>query len=240
MTFLEINARLLDYLRNRVRNGDYTERGLARVLGLSQSHLHKALRGANTFSSENVDWILRSFHITILDLVTETELTTHLAKLRTAERSMVEVPFARGSLGPGGDWQNGAAGADKRLVPCQHMDRSGRTLAARLTLEDEMLYGRQGHNLAIVCMGHTGAFSPVSLYVIRDGDDALIRRVRPGTRDLYVVPDESADAPLQWKQKTSDDVLGRVLWTGHDESGADPVQSGACGGTGRPYEPVHP
>jgi transcriptional regulator with XRE-family HTH domain len=66
-------AELLDllrvYLNLRIRRGDFTERGLARRVGISQPHLHNVLKGARAMSTETADLILRRLGLSILDLL---------------------------------------------------------------------------------------------------------------------------------------------------------------------------
>ena len=74
MTFHELQQRLLDELRQRVRSGAATERGLARLSGISQPHLHNVLKGKRLLSMDKADEVLRSLQIDILQLIHPEEL----------------------------------------------------------------------------------------------------------------------------------------------------------------------
>jgi len=74
MTFHELQQRMLDELRQRVRSGAATERGLARISGISQSHLHNVLKGKRLLSIDKADEVLRSLEIDILRLIHPDEL----------------------------------------------------------------------------------------------------------------------------------------------------------------------
>ena len=74
MTFHELQQRLLDELRQRVRSGAATERGLARISGISQPHLHNVLKGKRLLSMDKADEVLRSLEIDILRLIHPEEL----------------------------------------------------------------------------------------------------------------------------------------------------------------------
>ncbi len=74
MTFHELQQRLLDELRQRVRSGAATERGLARISGISQPHLHNVLKGKRLLSMDKADELLRSLEIDILRLIHPEEL----------------------------------------------------------------------------------------------------------------------------------------------------------------------
>lgn len=71
--FSELRQRLLEYVRLRLQSGEFTERYLARLAGLSQSHLHNALKGARRLSDQSADLLLRCLRITVLDLLTPQE-----------------------------------------------------------------------------------------------------------------------------------------------------------------------
>jgi len=74
MTFYELQQRLLEELRQRVRSGAATERGIARISGISQPHLHNVLKGKRLLSIDKADEVLRSLEIDILRLIRPEEL----------------------------------------------------------------------------------------------------------------------------------------------------------------------
>lgn len=74
MTFHELQQRLLQELRQRVRSGVATERGLARLSGISQPHLHNVLKGKRLLSMDKADELLRHLQIDVLQLIPPEEL----------------------------------------------------------------------------------------------------------------------------------------------------------------------
>jgi transcriptional regulator with XRE-family HTH domain len=80
MTFNDLQQRLLDELRWRVRSGAATERGLARLSGISQPHLHNVLKGKRILSMEKADAVLGRLQIDILHLVEPEELRESLRR----------------------------------------------------------------------------------------------------------------------------------------------------------------
>ena len=56
-------------VRAFVQNGELTERGLARMIGISQPHMHHILKGARGLSVETADRILAKLKISVLDLL---------------------------------------------------------------------------------------------------------------------------------------------------------------------------
>jgi hypothetical protein len=69
MDFVTLQRRLLAGLRNRVQNGELTERGLARMVGISQPHMHHILKGTRGLSLEMADRILGRLDISVMDLL---------------------------------------------------------------------------------------------------------------------------------------------------------------------------
>lgn len=69
-----LQQRLLALVRRRVHNGEHTERGLARVLGISQSQIHNVLKGARTLHIELADRMMAKLELTIQQLLTASEL----------------------------------------------------------------------------------------------------------------------------------------------------------------------
>jgi transcriptional regulator with XRE-family HTH domain len=58
ITFASLEMRLLRHLRDRIRQGEITERSLAKITGISQPHLHNVLKGKRLLSTEKADRIL--------------------------------------------------------------------------------------------------------------------------------------------------------------------------------------
>lgn len=74
MDFRELQRRLNAHLRERVRHGEITERGLARMTGVSQPHIHNVLKGKRVFSLATADAVLHRLHLDLLDLIEPGEL----------------------------------------------------------------------------------------------------------------------------------------------------------------------
>ncbi|MEZ5402753.1 MAG: helix-turn-helix transcriptional regulator [Bryobacteraceae bacterium] len=59
-----INA-VVENIRTRVRNGEFTERALARLLGISQPHVHNILKGARALTPELADSFAEKLNISL-------------------------------------------------------------------------------------------------------------------------------------------------------------------------------
>jgi len=69
VNFKHLEHRFLCELRERIRSGAVTERGLARLTGVSQPHIHNVLKGKRFFSLEKADQVLGSLGLDVLDLI---------------------------------------------------------------------------------------------------------------------------------------------------------------------------
>ena len=74
MTFADLHEKFVAHLRERVRSGELTERGIARISGVSQPHVHNVLKGKRVLSQEMCDEILLHLRMDLLDLVTPDDL----------------------------------------------------------------------------------------------------------------------------------------------------------------------
>jgi transcriptional regulator with XRE-family HTH domain len=61
--------RLQGVIRERVRNGQITERQLARLTGTSQPHLHNVLKGIRVLTPELADLLLTHLNLSVEDLI---------------------------------------------------------------------------------------------------------------------------------------------------------------------------
>jgi transcriptional regulator with XRE-family HTH domain len=84
VSFAVLQARLIHLINLRVANGDFTERGLARILGISQSQVHNLLKGVRRLKPELADHVMRKFEMSILDLLEPSELRDSARSQRPA------------------------------------------------------------------------------------------------------------------------------------------------------------
>ena len=74
MNFHDLHLSLITHIRDRIRSGELSERGLARLTGVSQPHIHNVLKGKRTFSTEISDVILFFLKLDVLDLISPEEV----------------------------------------------------------------------------------------------------------------------------------------------------------------------
>ena len=69
LTFRALQARLLGLVNAKIRNGEFSERRLAILLGVSQPHLHNVLKGERKLHVPLADALLEKFQISVTDLL---------------------------------------------------------------------------------------------------------------------------------------------------------------------------
>jgi hypothetical protein len=94
-----LKRRLLDHLRQRVKNGEYTERGLSRAVGLSQPHIHNLLKGSRWITGAAADQLMDALGLNALDFGSADELG-HAMRRKASVAGVAAIPVARGRLGP--------------------------------------------------------------------------------------------------------------------------------------------
>jgi transcriptional regulator with XRE-family HTH domain len=218
LRFVEIQTRLLSRIRHLIRNGELTERGFARITGISQPHIHKVLKGTRSLSTARFDLLLRALNCSLLDLVDEDELKAHLAWEGGPAGARVEIPLYQAVLGPGAAWTPERAGQERYLVPCSLLCRNTRLAAVRLKEDPSMLQTLGNCIVAVLDLTGRAPGHPTALYAVDRGRDTVLRRVRRGSGCLYLVSDESGSEPLRWEMVPALDLLGRpairgrVVW----------------------------
>jgi hypothetical protein len=89
----DLHTRLLYVVQNRINNGDFSERSLARTIGISQPQMHNVLKRARKLTPEVGDRMMSCFGIGILDLFETGELAAEVnARLGPAPTMPVSSP----------------------------------------------------------------------------------------------------------------------------------------------------
>ena len=222
--------RLLAYVRERIHNGEFTERGLARSIGISQPHAHNVLKGARKLSPKIHDSLLRLLHMTLVDLASIEELEANLIK-RQAQRRERSLPFLAGPLGAQSPWPPTINQSDRypltfaatTITEALVMARLARDVAMRTTLGDGDIA------MLNTSFRARSEITPNGLYVLEINDETLLRYVRFGSTDVYLVADAVMNVPLSWQRlrMTPSALIGnvraRVIWLGKEANANLPM-----------------
>jgi hypothetical protein len=198
MDFHSLRLRLIAHVQSRLRNGEITERGLARLSGISQPHMHNLLNGTRVLRPEMADQILRCLRIDLLDLLGEGEpgATRHASRSTAPYRT---VPLLDGWIGPGYPYPAERAGEGYPFL-AEHLDGVEHPVAVRLA-PDPSLAGLADGAVALLDRSPAYRQDPdEDSYCAADlGGESAIRRVRRGARSLYLFAGSAAEEACPWQ-----------------------------------------
>lgn len=219
MYFEQLQERLLVRLKSRIQNGELTERGLAKLTGISQPHIHNVLKGVRKFSPEVADFILRRMNLEILDLFERKEITDYLSKGVPAELRYCRVPLLNGLIGPGLPTPKPAASpTDCYSIPFSQMKAITDPVAARLSFDPEMRSIFSGNEVVLLDQSEMcrAFIEPQSYYVVLTPRGTLIRKARRADGDKLLLSIENAVTVTEPLMLNGRDilevVLARVVW----------------------------
>jgi transcriptional regulator with XRE-family HTH domain len=218
--FEVLQNRLVTAVRMRVRGGELTERRLARLIGLSQPHLHNVLKGVRSLSPEVADRILRELKISLLDLCDAAELSAHLSASSPGDSSCREVPVLEGWLGPGHRFPAVLSSAERYPFPARQLRALTRPVVAVLAGDPAMASALSERDLVLLDLSEQRRtdIDAGSFYAVEFEGQGLIRWVRLGARCIYLVSADSFTNPAQWVQvpltgwHILEVVKARVVW----------------------------
>jgi transcriptional regulator with XRE-family HTH domain len=131
MDFRLLQLRLVSHVRARVRNGELSERGLARLSGVSQPHIHNVLKGTRLLSAQMADQMLQRLRIDLAELLTADETdATHSEPARDSSLSRT-VGMLDGLIGREHPYPE-TVGRERYPFPVAVLDRLVSPVAARL------------------------------------------------------------------------------------------------------------
>jgi transcriptional regulator with XRE-family HTH domain len=198
LNFQDARLRLLAYVRNEIRNGELTERRLARLVGISQPHAHNVLKGVRTLSPQVFDLVLKYFHLSLLDLAPTEELEAQLQRRRQTAR-VAEIPFLATPIGPGLAWP---AEVDWRKTfpsPLTTVVVPADLRMANLLPDPDMPGTLGAYDLALLDVSEhaRSGISPAGLYIVERGNEAVVRQLQPGA--------------------SGEVIQARVIWLGREQ-----------------------
>lgn len=226
MKFADIETRLLSRIRHLIHNGELTERGFARISGISQPHIHRVLKGTRTLSTSRFDLLLKALNCSVLELFQEEELRNHLVWGVRARPASTQLPLQQNALGPGAPWPEDEIRQEHDEhypVPCSLFIGDARLVLVRLNADPSMLGTLGNCNVGVLDLSHQVLAHGVGLYAVDRGNDTVVRGIRRGSGTLYLVSDENLNQPLKWEVIPALDasrrspIRGRVVWLSEEK-----------------------
>ena len=223
MTYREAQLKLLAYVVDRIRNGELTERGFARLIGISQPHAHNVLKGVRNLSPEIFDSILKYFHMSLLDLASVEEVEANLRK-RKPSAPVSEATFLDSPIGPGMPWPTGIDWRRSYPLPYPSLTIRAGLVMAELAPDPSMYETLAGSDIALLDTSAPARsdISPFGLYVVSRARESVLRYIRAGSHGFYLLSDATLEKPAEWERveisagEFAELVKARVRWIGRE------------------------
>jgi hypothetical protein len=209
----DLHQRLIEVARQRVRAGQLTERGLARLCGLSQPHMHNVLKNIRALSMNSADRLMQALDLSLPDPLWQFP--------DGMDAGVRVVPVIRDPIGPGMDaslsiFQGNLPfpeGLVKYLV---------RPVAARLAPDLVLPKPLAANDLALLDQNPADRRQPSEnhCWVVADGPGLRIRYVRLGGAMVYLANEPTVGDPRSWQsiplagREILDVVRARIVWIG--------------------------
>jgi len=211
----DLYERLVDVARQRIRSGELTERGLSRLCGVSQPHIHNVLKRIRALSPGSADRLMQALGLTLPELVWRSP--------EESGASIREVPMVRNRIGPGMD---SSLTVLKGFMPfsTKIVDRLVEPVVAQLG-PDLVLPGAVAANdLVLLDQSLTIRAHPrgESCWVVAESSGLRVRYVKMGGTRVYLANEATVRDPKLWEavplagKKVEDVVRARIVWVGRE------------------------
>ena len=222
--FGELASRLVRYLNELVRRGEVSERGLARLAGYSQPHVHNVLHGVRALNMAMADRFLETLGISLAALFTADEL----GGAAPTSGGMLPAPLLQGPLGGGQPYPRESARPVMELFPARAVRDLVNPAAAVLSRDERSAWPAlwPGDMLLLDRSPHVRRRPRLeAYYAICWGEIGYICRCqRIGNGLLTVTESDGSPAPPARLTLAPGELLqvirGRVVWAGRDLSEA--------------------
>lgn len=234
--FERLLKRLVRRLAARLTNGEFTERGLARILGISQPHLHHILAGKRSLTPQVADGILASLDWSLGELFSGEELMQIVLHHQSQAGIHGLIPVASGHLGPDFPFPEFSRVQEWLPIRTPWTARLRRPFLVELGPDPAFPFSFPGKRFALVALDENLRLdlSPRGWYVVQWGGAGFVRRLRR-EKDALVLLGQGALAapagpeaiPLSGRSPLAL-VQARLLWAGPDPRKFDPFSQSGC------------
>ncbi len=211
----DVYNRLLESARMRVRSGEVTERGLARLCDMSQPHMHNVLKNIRMLSPGSADRLMRALRLTI------PELLWHYPGENQA--GIRAVPALRARIGPGFE----PSFSDFRgyiPFPVSLVEGLVQPVAARLAQDLHLPAALSANDLVLLDQNPAVRARPGGrgTWVVMEKGGPRVRYVRVGGTHVYLPGEHVVHDPQKWQpvsvqgRNILEVVRARVVWIGRE------------------------
>ncbi len=224
VTFATLHRRMLSHVRGLLANGELTERGLARMVGVSQPHIHNVLKGARVLTSDVGDLLIGALELSLLELAENEELGAVLEARGGGDGASRLVRVARGRISPNERFPDVTEAEDWAKAPAELLSRLGRPVLAGFTADAEVAAVFRGATHVLLDLDDRARLRVVEgcWYALRWGGSGYVRQLRRENGALVVLGQRA------WQPSSLPDriplgdlpalavIRGRVEWYGPD------------------------
>jgi hypothetical protein len=228
--FQQLQQKLIDFARERVRAGDVTERGLAKMCDISQPHMHNVLKNVRAFSNESADRLMRALDIQVTDLLWPIP--------EIDDVHVRAVPIVRNRIGPGSDAVF-TSFRGQMPMPERLLKDLIEPVVARLAPDLVMPKALAAQDLALLDQNPASRSAPGGngAWVVALGAGLQVRYLRTAGTCLYVANEATIEDPERWQaiplqgRNILDVVRARIVWIGR-EMETEPAEQADPAGQG--------
>jgi transcriptional regulator with XRE-family HTH domain len=213
--FNALQRKLIEIARERVHAGGLTERGLARLCGVSQSHMHNVLKEIRWLSNASADRLMAALDMEIPDLI------SRISPRNNTDISL--VPAMRGRIGPGAD---GDLESTRGYVPLPSFVVKGVADAVAGWLGSDLVLPRElaARDLVLLDQNPLARAAPAAglLWVVSEGAGLRVRYVAVEKDRLRIGNALTREDPARWQstplqgRNILNIVRARIVWMGRE------------------------
>ena len=225
MNFTSLERRLLEHMRARVRRGEVNESSLARLLRVSQPHMHNLLKGVRGMSPQGADAALRRLGLEIEDLLLPEELRPRGPQRGFKDSRFREVPVLKGRIAAGQPFPMETVWTGSRAFTGEFLKRYTDPILVKVGPgETSMLPTIQPNDLLLLDQSAERRRHPrmTGIYALSLEEGGTVKRCEIVGRELVVVPENMQQRGFSPQTISLEDrdileiIKGQVVWIGRE------------------------
>jgi hypothetical protein len=211
----DLYERLVDVARQRIRSGEISERGLSRLCGVSQPHIHNVLKQIRTLSPGSADRLMQALGVSLPELLWRSP--------EERGESVRIVPLLRHRIGPGID---ASLTVFQGFTPFAAKTVEGLVspVAAQLGPDLVLPSAVRANDLILLDQNPDVRAQPrgESCWVVVERAGLRVRYVKRGGTHVYLANEATVRDPKLWEavdlqgQDLAEIVRARITWIGRE------------------------
>ena len=225
MNFATLQKRLIFHLKTRVRRREMSERGLARLTGFSQPHIHNILKGVRQLTPDVADSILDRLEIEVEDLLGPEEIRRRLPQREFKASPFREVPVLKGRIAAGQPFPVETVWTASRVFTAEFLKRYANPVLVKVgPSETSMLPTIQPSDLLLLDQSPERRQRPRlnRIYALSLPEGGTVKRCHIVGREMLIIPENMQQRGFAPQTISLEDrnilevVRGEVVWIGRE------------------------